>query len=315
MTIPAGLRRFSRTIVTKRDGRCYFCQQPTTTGVDYAAVNASGAWTSVCVSCSATLAAQAAGLVTSINAAAEGHDVDEDAILMPTTENLLATLQGTAGEALAYDTILALITARDMVLQQFLDSVAPLACIPGLRAIAADATAKPRDRDFALSLVSQYDRKGSLSERQVAAAEQMISRSGSGAVAAPGALENGLYLHDNGRIYKLYTTQNGRQGAKVLQVEASHGSFQYLAGGTRLVAQAVADGFAHALTQDEAQAFGRLHGFCCNCAKDLDDDRSLAVGYGPVCAGHFGWFYPNYAEAAKLLGRPVSTPAGVVHQP
>lgn len=37
-----------------------------------------------------------------------------------------------------------------------------------------------------------------------------------------------------------------------------------------------------------ASAHGRLTGNCCFCRKKLEDERSTAVGYGPVCARHFG---------------------------
>jgi len=37
-----------------------------------------------------------------------------------------------------------------------------------------------------------------------------------------------------------------------------------------------------------AAAFGHLHGACCFCMRALSDDRSTAVGYGPICADHFG---------------------------
>lgn len=33
---------------------------------------------------------------------------------------------------------------------------------------------------------------------------------------------------------------------------------------------------------------GRLHGRCCFCRKALKDERSTAVGYGKICADHFG---------------------------
>jgi len=38
----------------------------------------------------------------------------------------------------------------------------------------------------------------------------------------------------------------------------------------------------------EAAAFGHLHGACCFCARALSDDRSTTVGYGPICADHYG---------------------------
>ncbi len=33
---------------------------------------------------------------------------------------------------------------------------------------------------------------------------------------------------------------------------------------------------------------GRLHGRCCFCRLPLSDERSTAVGYGKICADHFG---------------------------
>ncbi len=37
-----------------------------------------------------------------------------------------------------------------------------------------------------------------------------------------------------------------------------------------------------------AHAHGQKTGNCCFCAKDLTDKRSVAAGYGPVCAEHYG---------------------------
>jgi hypothetical protein len=37
-----------------------------------------------------------------------------------------------------------------------------------------------------------------------------------------------------------------------------------------------------------ASEYGKLTGQCCFCNKALDDSRSTAVGYGPVCAKHYG---------------------------
>jgi hypothetical protein len=47
--------------------------------------------------------------------------------------------------------------------------------------------------------------------------------------------------------------------------------------------QKMADGF-----EDYLAANGRLTGVCCYCGRQLTDERSTAVGYGPICAGHFG---------------------------
>lgn len=36
-----------------------------------------------------------------------------------------------------------------------------------------------------------------------------------------------------------------------------------------------------------AREHGRLTGHCCFCMRPLEDERSTAVGYGPVCADHY----------------------------
>lgn len=37
-----------------------------------------------------------------------------------------------------------------------------------------------------------------------------------------------------------------------------------------------------------AAEYGKLTGCCCFCGRGLDDERSTAAGYGPVCAKHYG---------------------------
>jgi len=37
-----------------------------------------------------------------------------------------------------------------------------------------------------------------------------------------------------------------------------------------------------------AAAYGHLTGACCFCNRALTDERSTSVGYGPICAGHYG---------------------------
>lgn len=39
---------------------------------------------------------------------------------------------------------------------------------------------------------------------------------------------------------------------------------------------------------EAAAGHGHATGNCCFCARDLTDPRSVTVGYGPVCADHFG---------------------------
>jgi len=299
MTTPAGLTRFSRVIVSKRDGHCLFCKVEThADNGSYAAVNAAGKWVAVCATCATSLAAQVAGTVRSIEALAAGNEAQVTDALSTTDMDVLAqVLAGTADEATSYTMLTNLFAVRNLIGK----ALTPRdELVEALRAMAVDATASPRNREFAESLVRWVDGGRALTENQRNAAERMVSRP-AGPVAP---VENGLYLFDDGSIWKVYTTQNDRTATKVLRVVGNSGSFDYVKGGTRTVSQAVAAGTARKLTQDEAQAFGRQHGFCVNCALDLTDDRSLAAGYGPVCARNNGWFYPNVAEAAAILARP-----------
>jgi hypothetical protein len=58
-----------------------------------------------------------------------------------------------------------------------------------------------------------------------------------------------------------------------------------------------------ALANDPVQAaadYGHLTGSCCFCNKTLTDDRSVSVGYGPICAKHFGLPWGEIADAATL---------------
>lgn len=40
--------------------------------------------------------------------------------------------------------------------------------------------------------------------------------------------------------------------------------------------------------EDFAGTYGRLTGNCCFCSLQLTDERSVRVGYGPVCSGNYG---------------------------
>lgn len=46
-----------------------------------------------------------------------------------------------------------------------------------------------------------------------------------------------------------------------------------------------------------AAAYGKLSGRCCFCASELTDDKSISVGYGPVCAKNYS--LPYGVQAAK----------------
>lgn len=297
--------QYGRIITSKRSGTCHTCGGTTEANRDLAAVTASGAWHAYCLSCARSYVSQVAGLVGLIEAAAETAPQEvQDALVLPDEAAIVSVIEGGASPAQAYDVVLKLIELKNTI-STGKALATPL--VQQLQAVANDSSAQPRDRSFASSLADQLVKKGQLSEKQLACAERLVKTATVTVThQAGGPLEEGLYLCEKGLIRKVYTTQNDRLACKLLHVdEKSHnGSLTYEVGGLRTLRNLVAEGKAHHLTEEEAARFGKLHGFCVNCARDLDDDRSLAVGYGPVCAKRYGWFYPNAAQAADLLARP-----------
>lgn len=49
-----------------------------------------------------------------------------------------------------------------------------------------------------------------------------------------------------------------------------------------------------------ASIWGRKMGRCCFCGLELTDERSVAVGYGPICADNWGLPWGEDIEGAKL---------------
>ena len=76
-------------------------------------------------------------------------------------------------------------------------------------------------------------------------------------------------MHGSGNLY-----------AKRLVVQ-EHGSasWEYMPG---LVTKLTED---ERLTREQAVEFGRLYGVCGICGRTLTDERSIADGIGPICAG------------------------------
>lgn len=89
----------------------------------------------------------------------------------------------------------------------------------------------------------------------------------------------------HGTTYKVQVAKNGsgRRYAKVLEQHDGRWIFVYAPGVIRDLSEATC------MSAEEAAQFGALYGICCNCARDLTDERSIAAGYGPVCAANNGW--------------------------
>lgn len=152
-----------------------------------------------------------------------------------------------------------------------------------------------KDASFALSLVSQFERKGALSDKQLPYVKSLIGKvvkilgGDTPEPTTSSALAEGVYFKDDKYIL-IYTTGKGYLAGKLLFINGGRGKWVYSKG---IMAGVTAD---HRLTAEQASVFGKTHAFCVFCARDLTDQRSLAVGYGPTCADKHGLPYPTLEE-------------------
>lgn len=176
-----------------------------------------------------------------------------------------------------------------------------------------------RDLEFASSLLSQYDRKGSLSDKQWPWVEKLIER----AAPKPAPVVEDSAAINLERLQKLFA--GASEGLKRPQVafQCSAGEFKvtraadnsrnpghlyvkdvignylgkvdpkgvlHMASSAR---ESHGDVFqaleAFALNPaEQAAAYGKATGNCCFCSQQLTDARSVTVGYGPICADKWG---------------------------
>lgn len=83
-------------------------------------------------------------------------------------------------------------------------------------------------------------------------------------------------------IYKVQVAVHGsgRKYAKALNMET--GEFEYA--GRRPLFSLSKNTL---MTLEQAKTFGHLYGMCVRCGATLTDEKSIAMGIGPVCAGKF----------------------------
>lgn len=116
-----------------------------------------------------------------------------------------------------------------------------------------------------------------------------------------------LGMHKVGElITKVYQTRAGHAVAKKL-IETDKGwEFSY-------AGKAGLRGLSESTVMDAAEAakFGKTFGICVRCAAHLTDERSIFVGYGPICADHQGWIYPTTTEASRGLAESPLSDASV----
>lgn len=94
-----------------------------------------------------------------------------------------------------------------------------------------------------------------------------------------GGVAEGFYQRDDS-IYKVQRNLSGTGlYAKRLIVDGGKGSWQYDPTAYRALRA------EDALTVEQAAAFGRVSGICGICGRQLNDERSIANGIGPICQG------------------------------
>jgi len=54
---------------------------------------------------------------------------------------------------------------------------------------------------------------------------------------------------------------------------------------------------------ERATVYGHATGQCCFCGRELTDARSVAMGYGPICADHYGldWGHQRAAQSVDVV--------------
>lgn len=169
----------------------------------------------------------------------------------------------------------------------------------------------PFKSDFAQSLLSQYEQRGHLSERQYDAAERMLmkvqvagERRAAPKVAVDVSRIEQLLL--TAKLSKLKHPKFRAEGLTFSLAGASskNAGAVYVKKGEDYVGK-VMDGKFHPVSatpagtaeavvrvaQDPrgtAVAYGRMTGNCACCGRELTDPKSVELGIGPICISNWG---------------------------
>jgi ribosomal protein S14 len=92
------------------------------------------------------------------------------------------------------------------------------------------------------------------------------------------AVGDGMYVVGE-RIFKV---QAAKATSNLYAKELIDGSFEYVTGAITVVRR---EGVR--MTLDEAKAYGRKTGQCCDCGRELTNPVSIKAGIGPICAGKY----------------------------
>ena len=173
-------------------------------------------------------------------------------------------------------------------------------------------TLAPDRRTFATSLCEQWEKRGSLSPKQIAWVPRLLGREDRPRIQADFspvvtlmcraaqhlkypkirlASRTGcavlLQLATAGKYRgDVHVTDGGPYGNNTYFGRiAQDGGFEGRHGCPADVLELLTD-----LARDPATVAGRyghMTGNCCFCGRELEDERSTSVGYGPICADHY----------------------------
>jgi hypothetical protein len=297
-------RVITAKFVTHRNGspmHCVTCNAVLVQGTALAAVNDAKQWHSYCPACAADAAVQIRGLfarliemgVTIPQAAQDAVRAFLAAEGRPTflaAKHVLMDLRAEAGKAQAE----AERAERVAVLQgDPVFTALALATTPGLLS--------ERDRSFAESLADQWERKGSLSVRQMpyavklgdkaraADAKGTVTLDWTAEVSAlidAAGLTDGYYAVDyDGTVAHQDTTF-----VRILTGDTGARYMRHIVGGQGETPSGGRDWCVHVVGrivvaggEDAMRRYGRQIGRCCKCHRVLTDKPSRDAGIGPVC--------------------------------
>ncbi|MGE5510366.1 MAG: DUF6011 domain-containing protein [Bacteroidota bacterium] len=190
---------------------------------------------------------------------------------------------------------------------------------------------------FAKSLLKQHDRDGSLSHKQWYWVGELVKRAAAAAAPRPkvGKLDKIVALFERARRHlkhpfvvlmigddndveepisvrlSLAGAKSREPGSINVAEDGRWGERMYFGriktDGTFAAAGAPPEGLLDLLADfakrpaEVASEHGKLRGHCVFCSRKLNDDRSLAVGYGRDCASHWGlpWGAREPAPSAR----------------
>jgi hypothetical protein len=182
---------------------------------------------------------------------------------------------------------------------------------------SAATVLKGRDAEFAASLTEQWGRFGSLSEKQMHWAGVLIERAFSPQPAAKAPTTRQPEVSaDFSRLRHMFSLASAaglkRPKIKVVvndvdlkfapaPISGNNPGYIYVHSQGEYAGKVSPEGnfFGNPKVRDallafaldpagKASAHGHATGECCFCSRELTDPASVAVGYGPICAGNYG---------------------------